>query len=62
MLFEQLDCTNYGNIGAFLRRAKPGTRPMFIKKLVFNNNGKDAVPKLALFAARDIEPMTELLL
>jgi len=57
-----LDCSEYGNVGSFLRRRIPGASPMFIKQLVFNSNRTDAAPKLALFAARNIEANSELFL
>lgn len=54
----------FGNVGAFLRRANVASSagPMFLRKLVYNSSRPDAAPKLALFAAHNIEPNTELLL
>ena len=56
-----MDCRRYGNVGRFVRCADAGRGevPNLVCRAVFTDNRH--IPRLALFAAADLPPGTELM-
>lgn len=57
-----VDSRCFGSVASFIRLAPSGTKPNIFKTMVFDRSTPSAVPRLALFAARDISAGSELFL
>ncbi len=59
---SQIDARYFGNVGSFMRRREKGATRLLTRRHVFNNANDLRIPRLALFATRNIPAGTELVI